>query len=184
MQTAVIAAVSLRKKIPGLDAIASIRVDTTDVGYKFLAKDRAKWRPETRETADHSLPYTVARALLDGTITHATYDVASLADPQVLALIDKITVHEDPALAARMPSLANRVTLVLKNGETLSEELGTEENPRIHLDDAEIERKFRDSAKEHFNDRQMKRALALCWALERQTDLGQFLAGFDVEATD
>lgn len=178
MQTAVMAAVLLRKKIESLDAIASIRVDTTDVGYKFLAKDVAKWRPETRETADHSLPYTVARALLDGTITRATYDVANLADPQVLAIIDKITVHEDPVLAAQMPSLANRVTLALKNGESLSEELGTKEN--IQLDDAAIETKFRDFAKEHFTDKQIEKALGVCWTFNQQPDIGLFLSEFEL----
>jgi 2-methylcitrate dehydratase len=182
MQTAVMAAVILRKKIGSLDAIESIRVDTTDVGYKFLAKDKAKWRPETRETADHSLPYTVARALLDGTITRATYDVARLADPQVLALIDKITVHEDPVLAAQMPSLANRVTIVLKNGESMSEELGTKENPRIGLDDSAIETKFRDFAKEHFTDKEIEEALALCWMLDQQAGIPGFLSKFEIDA--
>ncbi|WPG41203.1 MmgE/PrpD family protein [Variovorax sp. EBFNA2] len=181
MQTAVMAAVSLREKIGSLDAIESIRVDTTDVGYKFLAKDKAKWRPETRETADHSLPYTVARALLDGTITRATYDVAKLADPQVLAIIDKITVHEDPVLAAQMPSLANRVTLRLKNGESLSEELGTKENPRIGLDDRAIETKFRDFAQEHFSQQKIEEALGLCWALDQQAGLHQFLSNFELD---
>lgn len=114
-------------KIEDLETIQSIGVDTNDVGYKFLAKDKAKWRLQTRETADHSLPYTVARAFLDGTITRSTYDVAKFSDPQVLAMIDKITVHEDPLLAAQMPSLANRVTIVLKSGATFSEELGTKE---------------------------------------------------------
>lgn len=178
MQTAVMAAVLLRSKVGSLDAIESIRVDTTDVGYKFLAKDKAKWRPETRETADHSLPYTVARALLDGTITRATYDVSSLADPRVLAVIDKITVHEDPVLAAQMPSLANRVTIRLKNGESLSEELGTKENPRIGLDDSAIETKFRDFAQENFTEKQIERALGACWALDHQTGITEFLTCF------
>lgn len=44
MQTAVMASVALRAQIGDLDDIATIVVDTTDVGYKFLVKDRAKWR--------------------------------------------------------------------------------------------------------------------------------------------
>jgi 2-methylcitrate dehydratase len=182
MQTAVIAAISLRNKILGLDAIASVRIDTTDVGYKFLAKDKAKWRPQTRETADHSLPYTVARALLDGTITQASYDVAGLTDPRVLAIIDKITVHEDPVLAAQMPSLANRVTIVLTNGQMLSEELGTGGDMGINLADAQIERKFRDCAKGHLTEEQVDRALDICWALDRQKNLREFFASFEGHA--
>lgn len=184
MQTAVMASVLLKKKIDNLETIQSIRVDTTDVGYKFLAKDKAKWRPQTRETADHSLPYTVARAFLDGTITRSTYDVAKLSDPQVLAIIDKITVHEDPLLAAQMPSLANRVTIVLKSGATFSEELGTKENPRIGLDDAAIETKFRDFAQAHFTEKKIEDALGLCWALDQQADIGQFFSKFEIAQPD
>jgi 2-methylcitrate dehydratase len=83
MQTAVMAAVRLREELSSLEDIASIHIDTTDVGFKFLAKDRAKWRPLTRETADHSLPYTVARALIDGTITRSVARQSSHdQDPQ------------------------------------------------------------------------------------------------------
>jgi 2-methylcitrate dehydratase len=180
MQTAVMVAVSLRKRIADIADIVSVRVDTTDVGYKFLAKDKAKWRPETRETADHSLPYTVARALLDGTITRASYDVANLSDPQVLAVIDKITVHEDPILAAHMPSLANRLTIVLQNGDTISEEMGTDANTLVGLDDAAIESKFMDFAADWLPQAQVERVLQRCWTFDQQVDIGAFVAQFDL----
>ncbi|MDI3379938.1 MmgE/PrpD family protein [Xenophilus aerolatus] len=182
MQTAVLAALALRKEIADIDAIQAIRVDTTDVGFKFLAKDKAKWRPTTRETADHSLPYTVARALLDGTITRATYDTSKLDDPRVLAVIDKITVHEDPVLAAQMPSLANRVTLTLADGRTLTREFGTTENPRINLADADIESKFRDFASDHFDEEQTAAALAACWRFGETTRVADFLSKFVMDA--
>jgi 2-methylcitrate dehydratase PrpD len=44
---------------------------------------------------------------MDGTITRSTYDEADLTDPRVIDIIDKISVREDPALTAEMPSLAN-----------------------------------------------------------------------------
>ncbi len=72
MQTAAWAALAVRDKIPSLDIIATVHVETNRVGYDFLAKDPEKWRPATRETADHSLPYTVARAVIDGVITTET----------------------------------------------------------------------------------------------------------------
>jgi 2-methylcitrate dehydratase len=180
MQTAVMAAVALRPQIGDLDDIAAIEVDTTDVGYKFLAKDRAKWRPTTRETADHSLPYTVARALLDGTITRATYDAADFADPAVLAVIDKIVVREDPELAAQMPSLANRITIKMQDGRILSDEYGTLKNPRLGLQDSEIERKFRDFAAGHFDTGTIRRLLDAAWSFDALTDIGAFLAELDI----
>jgi hypothetical protein len=81
-----------------------------------------------------------------------------------------------------VPSLANRVTLLLKDGRTLSEELGTRENPRIGLDDADIEAKFRDFARECFTGEQTDRALGLCWSFEQQPTIGAFLSAFDIHA--
>ena len=176
MQTAVMAAVRLRAELSSIEEIASIQIDTTDVGFKFLAKDRAKWRPTTRETADHSLPHTVARALLDGTITRATYDEADLADPRVIEIIDKISVREDPALTAQMPSLANRVTIRTHSGRVLTKELGTKEIARAGVADAEIERKFRDFASTRFPEEQIRNVLEICWTLEHQQSLEPLFA--------
>jgi 2-methylcitrate dehydratase len=176
MQTAVLAAVSLRKRIESLDDIASIEIDTTHVGYQFLAKDRAKWRPATRETADHSLPYTVARALIDGTITRATYDAADLGDPQVLSLIDRISVKEDAALTAQMPSLGNRVTIRLNDGTVLSDEHGTRKNPRINIPDETFEDKYRGFALGRFSEAEIRRTLDACWQLEGPSSVTQILS--------
>ena len=168
MQTAVICALDLRKQIDDLSQIQSIKVATTDVGYKFLAKDKAKWRPQTRETADHSLPYTVARALIDGTITRSTYDDTSLfAAPDTIAMIDKISVEEDPVLAAQMPSLANRVTVYLKDGRTLEKEAGTANSNRHQISDDELETKFRSFASAYFDEEAIQNALDQAWSLDR-----------------
>ncbi|HDT12683.1 MAG TPA: MmgE/PrpD family protein, partial [Candidatus Marinimicrobia bacterium] len=43
--------------------------------------DPHKYRPESRETADHSLPYCIARALIDKQITTASFSDAKLKDP-------------------------------------------------------------------------------------------------------
>lgn len=174
MQTAVMAAIHLRQELSSLADIEAIQIDTTDVGFKFLAKDKAKWRPTTRETADHSLPYTVARALIDGTITRATYDEADLADPRVIEIIDKMSVREDPALTAQMPSLANRLTIKTHSGKTLTKELGTREYKRAAIADAEIERKFLDFAKARFPEPQIRKVLDICWTLEKQQSFEPF----------
>jgi 2-methylcitrate dehydratase len=179
MQTAVMAAIALREELPNLEDIVSIRIDTTDLGFKFLAKDPAKWRPTTRETADHSLPYTVARALLDGTITRSTYDEADLADARVIEIIDKTSVREDPVLTAQMPSLANRVTIETRSGKVVSKQLGTNEIADSGIA-AEIERKFRDFARTRMPQEQMRTVLDVCWRLENQQSLEPLFAALMV----
>jgi 2-methylcitrate dehydratase len=124
MHTAIFAALKLRPWIPDINQIASVHVATTDIGLRILASDAQKWRPTTRETADHSLPYTISRALIDGEVTLKTYSPETIADASAYRLMDKVAVTEDPALTALFPQhLGNRVTVTLKSGETKSEEV-------------------------------------------------------------
>src|SRR5215813_6568269 len=56
-----------------LDAIAAIRIRTYEFAHKEIGSGPEKWRPATRETADHSLPYIVAAALVDGEFSDAVF---------------------------------------------------------------------------------------------------------------
>src|SRR3954462_15159616 len=67
-QTVVEAALELRSKIKSADDIAEIRIDTVTAAVRLMAGDPEKWTPATRETADHSMPYTVAVALIYGKV--------------------------------------------------------------------------------------------------------------------
>jgi 2-methylcitrate dehydratase len=52
--------------------------------------DPHKYRPESRETADHSLPYCLAAAIVDRQISTASFSDEKLRDPRIWAVIDKI----------------------------------------------------------------------------------------------
>lgn len=170
LHTAVWAAIGLRSQVPDLGEIASIHIDTTDIGFRILASDPQKWRPATRETADHSLPYNVARALIDGDITLASYDAAMIADPLAVGLMEKTTVTEDPALTALFPQhLPNRVTVTLRSGAVLVNEVvsgpGSVETP---MEDVDFEAKFRRMARPHISTRDQDIVLDFAWTLEAQ----------------
>ncbi|MFW5918363.1 MAG: MmgE/PrpD family protein, partial [Haloferacaceae archaeon] len=51
----------------GIDAadVERIENETYEAGVSIIAGDQRKWHPETRETADHSMPYCIARAWID-----------------------------------------------------------------------------------------------------------------------
>ena len=51
-------------------------------------KEADKWAPETKETADHSLPYIVAVSLMDGEITVQRFDKSHLQNPKLLELVN------------------------------------------------------------------------------------------------
>lgn len=178
LHTAVWAAIELGSRIPDVDAITAIHIETSEFNRRVLADSPEKWRPATRETADHSLPYNVARALLDGDITVDSYSAERISDPAAVALMSRTTVSEDPALTKLFPRhLANRVSVTLVSGETLAREMisgpGSLETP---MTDEDFERKFRRMAQPHIGRIAQDRVLGFVAELERQTDYAALFA--------
>jgi 2-methylcitrate dehydratase len=143
-QSAIAAAFSLRPKVGAPRRIRSIEIATFRAAVEIIGKDPEKWRPMTRETADHSLPYCTAVALVDGRITAEQFSPERLADPALLDLVARTHVVEDPELTAGYPAgIPNRVTVTLDDGTRLSAEVayppGHDKNP---LSDVGLAEKF------------------------------------------
>ncbi|HWE35897.1 MAG TPA: MmgE/PrpD family protein [Isosphaeraceae bacterium] len=143
-QSAIAAAFELRPKIGDPRRIASIDIATFRTAVEIIGQDPEKWRPRTRETADHSLPYCTAVALVDGEVSAAQFTPERLADPALLDLVSRTTVTEDPDLTAGYPAgIPNRVTVTLDDGTTLQSRVdfppGHDKNP---LTDAQLRAKF------------------------------------------
>ena len=171
LHTAVWAAIDLKKKIGDPAAIEAIDIETTEFNLRVLA-DGKKWHPETRETADHSLPYNVARALLDGDINVGSYNADMLRDPRAAELMTRTSVSEDPVLTALFPRhLPNRVAITLASGERLSREVisgpGTPETP---MTDEDFVRKFRKMAAGCLCEKAGQKVIAFARDLDRQDD--------------
>ena len=77
-QSAIEAALFLRKQLDDLSQIASVDIESHDASVDIIGSEPEKWRPETRETADHSLPYITAIALIDGRSDRPT--ISALSD--------------------------------------------------------------------------------------------------------
>ena len=178
LHTAVWAALDIRARIDDLDDIACIVIETSEFNRRVLADTPEKWLPKTRETADHSLPYNVARSLLDGDITLDSYSPAKMADPAVIALMGKITVVEDGALTALFPRhLANRVSVTLVSGEIVVSEVisgpGSVETP---MTDSDFERKFRRMASPHLDESAQAKVLRYVAELQHQSEFTALFA--------
>ena len=176
--TAIPAAIALAADAGGIAAIRDLHIDTTHLGYVTAGRDREKWRPTTKDTADHSLPYITARALLDGAITNDSYAPEKLKDPTLLALIDRITVAEDPALTALQPkAVPNRITARLMDGREIVRQVddvpGFVARPMTRDD---VERKFRMNAEKRLGAHRVGEALDAFWTIEARHDLTDLMA--------
>jgi len=185
-QSAIWAALEVRKKIDGDPAkrIAFVGVDTHEAGYTILGKDPEKWVPETRETADHSFPYMVAMALLEGKIDNGTYAPRKQRDPEVREFMKKVIVREDKALTSVYPgSIANRITVKLDDGKTITAQV---DDPRGHpknpMTDGEIELKFRLLTKGILKEAQIMKVFDFVRTMEKQKDVSKLFESCVVKA--
>ena len=101
-QTVVEAALQLRDKIGSPDDIAEVRIETVTTAIKIMAGDPEKWEPKTRESADHSMPYTVAVALMYGEVEEKHFGERYLNDSKLLALTRKVRADGSAEADARM----------------------------------------------------------------------------------
>jgi len=118
-QVAVWAARELREKVD-IDKIREVNLYTYWSAWHETGSEKDKWDPRTRETADHSLPYIFARALVDGGITLATFDPDQYLADDIRVVMNKITVGEDDELNALFPEvIAMKVKAHLDDGKTI-----------------------------------------------------------------
>jgi 2-methylcitrate dehydratase len=168
-QTAVVAAARVAQKVGDLSRIRSIEIRSTRLGWYNAGRTPDRFAPETSETADHSLPYIVARAMVDGTITPASYEPDVLHDPRVVALLKVTTVREDPALTALAPRQApNIVTATLEGGAVVTERVddlpGFASRP---MQRADAEAKFERITQSIVTKAQIARISQAVWDLDR-----------------
>lgn len=101
-----------------VEDIASIHIEMPFGGWQEIA-DPPKWDPRNRETADHSLPYIVARALMDGEIYLDSFTPEKFMDPTTRHLMSITTVAPNPSYTYMGQ---NRITVRTRQGGTKTKE--------------------------------------------------------------
>jgi len=183
-QSAIWAALEVRRRVKDLGRVQSVLVETHEAGFTILGKDREKWAPKTKETADHSLPYIVGMALLRGTVDNSTYSDRELRDKKNLEFIRKIKVVEDPALTEYYPDrgMPNRICATLAGGvEVMAQVNVPKGHPQNPMSREDIEAKFLRLAGPRMGKAKAKLALPRLWKLEEEKDMGELLGLFRVE---
>ena len=176
-QTVVEAALELRGRIASPDDVAEIRIETVTTAIRLMAGDPDKWEPETRETADHSMPYTVAVALVHGTVEEAHFDDHHLQDPVLRTLTRKVKVEATAEADAEMPhAMLCRMRLVTRSGAVheavVRHHRGHYRNP---MSDGEVEAKYRKLAGHAIAAGQADRLLAALWRVDELSDAGDIV---------
>ena len=93
-------------------------MDTYKSAHAGAVADPELWAPQTRETADHSMPFSIAAALADGAVTSDTFEDNRFLDADVLDLIGRMKIEINAEFSRQTPALRNcRIEAVLETGE-------------------------------------------------------------------
>jgi 2-methylcitrate dehydratase len=101
--------------------VEHVELETFQVAYDIIGggEEGAKTQVLTKEQADHSLPYLLAVALLDGQVLPEQFTPERIIRSDVQELLQRIEVHPAADLSARFPAQhACRLRVLLRDGRT------------------------------------------------------------------
>ena len=183
MQLPVWVALEVRDRVKLAD-IESICVYLEKYSVLERAHHPEPWNPMSRETADHSGPYLIGAALVDGGITARTFTPERYRDPAILGLIQKIRLQEDTRYTASLPRTFNcRFEVTLESGAVITVH---QKNPKGHpanpMSDQELEAKFLKQVDSVLAKKQSRALLDALWKLEELDDFNKLFPLMQVPA--
>ena len=174
-QLPITTALKLRETIDPA-AIRSLRIDTYKSAWEGAVKDRELWAPRTRETADHSMLFSVICTLIDGELSIHSFERGRFLDADVLDLIGRTEVVVLDEFTRATPGERKcRITATLADGRTVSaDHMVTLAQIEAGMSDDELERKFVECTQGFFDEHRQEQLITATRRLhesERVDDL-------------
>jgi len=167
-QTVAEAAMQVRPFVTNIDDVQEINLRVSKNAISIMADSPEKWRPQSHETADHSMPYATAVVLMHGEIDEHYYEDPFLHDEKLLSLVARVrTIRSEEAdMHEREYNLCD-LELVLKSGQRKAVRVEYHRgHPKNPMSDAEMEEKFRALARKHLLAERINALLRQMWALQ------------------
>ncbi|MDQ6861501.1 MAG: MmgE/PrpD family protein [Verrucomicrobiota bacterium] len=176
-QSAIEAALHLRAQIPDLSQVKTMVIESHDASVDIIGSEPEKWRPQERETADHSLPYITAVALIDGEVTDKQFAPERFTETEIVSFLQGVKVERNDELSALYAeAVANIVHVNLADGRTLTKRvdypLG---NAKNRLPDKGVEDKFLNLAAPKIGKDAADRVIELCWKFDEANDAADLM---------
>jgi 2-methylcitrate dehydratase len=177
-QTVAQAAVEVRPFVTNVDDIAEVNIRVSHSAIKIMADSGEKWKPQTHETADHSIPYAAGLVLMYGNIAPEYYEDPYLHDARLLDLVSRIKVSPSEE-ADRTENEFNlcELEVALKSGARKTARVeyhrGHFKNP---MTDAEMEEKFRLMAQKHLPADRVNKLLGILRGIDNEPQVANLIA--------
>jgi 2-methylcitrate dehydratase len=156
--------------------LAEIHIQTTARGADILS-DASKYDPQTKETADHSLPYCLAAVAADGGVYPNSFEQEKLFDPRIRMLLGKIKVVANAGIDGMFPVVKRAIATITTNDgrrfvETVDHAKGSPQNP---LSDDELIAKFRANSGAVIDTAGQDAIIEATWDFDRIADVGDYM---------
>ena len=176
-QSAVEAAIKLHREGLRPEHIRDMVIFTHGASYQIIGSEPEKWRPTSKETADHSLPYCTAIALRDGNVNDESFHKKNYRDSQMLKFMKRIRVVEDQIYTNEYPkSFGNRLEINLLDGKKITKEvLHPFGHPKNAMSDEDLFKKWKTLAAPHLSNEQIEQQIEKVMKLETIKDLSDLL---------
>jgi len=174
-QAPIAAALEIHARQVNPAEIQSITVPLSRSGYEN--QQDYKGEITAREHADHSVPYVVARALLDGDVQVDDFEPSRFREPRAIELVRKVTLRPEPSLTtANREAMGAHVEVTLRNGTVLRAEVphppGSMQNPPT---DQSLTRKFRNLSEPVLGRARTEKAIEVILAVDSLANLKELL---------
>jgi 2-methylcitrate dehydratase len=142
-----------------------------------ILADPSKYDPHSKETADHSLPYVIAAALVDRQVTPLQFTQEKIMSPEIRAQLRKVEVVADPQIEKVFPALQRVIVTVRRtDGQEFTRQLDFPKgDPRNPLSDKEVEEKFSALAGPVLPPAAQKKVIRAVWQLEKVDSVSKLM---------
>jgi len=157
--------------------------DVTEIKVEVIARaadilgDPHKYRPTGKETADHSLPYSLAVGLVDGMVTPLQFKQERIDDKSLEPVMDMVKVVANEEFEELFPEYQpSRVTLTLKDGSTHQKRVDVPKgDPRDPMTEQEIGVKFKALGGAVVGEDRCDELRSVIMNVENESDLGKLM---------
>ena len=176
-QSAIEAALFLRSQIGDPSKIQRVVIESHDASVDIIGSEPEKWKPKTRETADHSLPYLTAIALIDGEVTDRQFEPEHFKDPEVWKFLENVKVERNAELSGMYPdAVGNIVHVDVADGRRLTRRvdypLGHAKN---RLKDSAVEGKFSVLVEPILGRERARKIIDIVWKLDEAKNVDELM---------
>jgi len=167
-------ALELRKKVQAAD-IEAVNVQTYFTAWSEIGSEPEKWHPQTRETADHSLPYLLSLGFIDGRVSMDSFSYERMHDPALRALMNRIKIAENKEFTRQFPAkLTTEIEVITRSGQRHSESAqypkGHSKNP---MTDNDVNNKLGMVCAAVMPDAQRDALLKVLWNVDQAANLDE-----------